>query len=285
MMDSSLEYLSQEYFDENGDPFTSQLPGMRNPWLFFAIGINLILFCKYFGPKLMENKKPMDLRPGMIILNGLAFGAYTAGVFLGVYITDYFRHCMDCRSYEPNTEDLKQISMKYLGYVLIYTKIFDFIRPVLSVLAKKNDRVTNMQLMHLQISLMIAWAGVKLNPGGIFVFVALNDTLYQLLVYGYLIMTASSPEMQPSPSFRNVLMYFREVSVAITFLHQFYFLVQGNCTGSYALQVFSTIYTALLTLLYPIDFHNRTRAKVGDLSSKKKDLAFGVDANKNAIAD
>jgi hypothetical protein len=285
MESDSLKYFMTDYWHEHGDPFTSQMPGMKTPWVFSMIGLNLVFFCKYFGPKWMENRKPANLKPLMVILNGLCFGAYTAGVLLGIYLTGGFVDCMDCRSYAPDSDDLRVISMKYLGYVMVFTKVFDFARPVLSVLSKKNYQVTNLQLIHLQCSLMLTWCGVKLNPGGVFILLALNDTLYQLLVSSYLVMAASSTEMHPSPSFRNVFVYFRILTAIVTSPHQLYFyFTQNDCTGSYPLLLGSGIYVALVGILYPVDFYFRTRTKFEHNHCKKIKQFEKLDANENAIA-
>lgn len=266
---SMIKYYSSDFWIENADPTTKQFFGMETPWIFLSIGLAIIIFCKFLGPYLMKNRKAKDLRPLMIITNGFAFGTYTGGVVIALGGTG-FQGCFDCSAYKPETNDLINITIKYLGYCLVWSKIYDFIRPVLAVLAKKQHQVTWLQLLHLECALFLCWAGMKIHPGGIFIPVGVVDTIYQSFAYGYLVMKASSDEMKPSDRVKPFLLYLRVISVFLVFLHQSYFLTQKNCY-TVELRLFAATYTLLLVFLYPIDYYIR----------QGKSKAAKLDANHN----
>jgi hypothetical protein len=270
---SSIDYYTRDFWVDNADPFTSQLWGMDTPWMFFMIGLNLILFCKVWGPMVLKNHpKPIDLRATYIIFNGLAFGAYAIGLCAGIHLTNYFSDTFDCKSYNPVTNDLMKICQKYLGYCMIWTKIYDFTIPVFTVLSNRPEKVTLLQLLHLQGAMMLVWVGAKINPGGIFILVALMDTLYQVMVYGYMVMMAASSELRPSDrSFRWFLFGFREVTIVLVFLHQFYFLQKEDCYTK-ELRFVGTVYVGLTGIFFPIDVYNRMVKNVIPISSRKKQI-------------
>jgi hypothetical protein len=280
-----LHYYSKQFWDDNGDPLMSSLFGMQYPWFFLSLGLNAALFCKFWGPTYMKNRKPFDLRPVYIIVNGLAFGTYMLGVLLGFFCSNYFLDCFDCKSYDPKATDLPHICLKYLGYLMVWTKVYDFSIPILSVFSKKNYKITSLQLAHLFFALLFVWSGAKTNPGGVVILIAFNDTFYQLLVYSYMIMTAASPEIKPiDKSFRLFLFTFRVVTVLLTLVHQLYFIREPNCYLK-ELQIFSICYCVLTSILYPLDAYQRIkeRQKESDKSGVQQLEKFNV-AKHNKIS-
>jgi len=274
-----LTYYYKEFWDINGDPLTSTFPGMESPWTFIAITLNIVLFCKVWGPALLSKKQPPDLRPVFIIVNGLMFGSYTIGIFLAVFLTDKFKDTYQCSSYDPNTSDIFRVYLKYLGYLLLIFKCLDFNVPILSILSKRMDKVTNLQLTHLTATTWLCWAGMKLNPGGVFILSAMADTLKQSIVYGYLVMTSASKELKPKSrgSFLNFIVCLRVVSLSIALVHQVYFLFQDNCYTR-ELRIWTASYLALVIIFYPIDFANRRKARV----KREEELRLMQEVNNNA---
>lgn len=277
----SIVYYSKRFWDDEGDPFMSQFFGMDYPWFFITLAINAILFCKFWGPSFMKNRKPIDMRSICIISNGLAFGTYMLGVLLGIVCSNLLRDCFTCSSYDPHATDMAHVGIKYLGYMMLWTKIYDFSIPILAVFSKKNYKITNLQMAHLFFALLLVWSGAKVNPGGVSILIAIVDTFYQLLVYGYLIMTAASSELKPDKSFRRFLFVFRELSIMLTFLHQLYFLFQPNCF-SFEVRLFQVSYCALTMIFYPIDCYIRIRNRpLPSSSSSSSPSSFTADSNNN----
>jgi len=273
---STISYYRSTFLEENGDPFTSTLFGMESPTFFFTLCINIVLFCKVWGPRLMQTRKTVDLRPLYIISNGHGFGVILIGIITGFLNSQYFSDCFDCQAYKPDSFHPSNIMIKMIGYVFIWQKIHDFSVPIFNVLAKREDRVTNLQLFHLFGATMFTWAGAKLNPGGIFITVALADGLYTLLVYAYLIMKAASSELRPTTkNFRTFLFWFRVISVTMLLFHQLYFLFQENCF-TLEIRMFSTLYVFLTAVLYPIDWSRRME-KERKMTSDKGSLEKKVN--------
>lgn len=49
------------------------------PWTIIAITCVFALIVKVVGPQFMKNRKPFDLRPYMIVYNGMLFGMNGVG--------------------------------------------------------------------------------------------------------------------------------------------------------------------------------------------------------------
>lgn len=116
-------------------------PGMDTPWPMLTLALSLVLFCAHIGPRLMANQKVRDLKPFMLIIDGAAFGTYTCGVLLYLVTVNFGYDCFFCdRYYREENDDIRIVGSKYITYILVLTKIYDFNKPVMSVLAKQVRR-------------------------------------------------------------------------------------------------------------------------------------------------
>lgn len=289
----TLAYYSEEFWDIHGDPLTSGLAGMDSPWIFIAITLNLVLFCKVWGPMMMSTRQLGDLRPVYVVVNGLMFGSYAVGVLASIFFSDNLRGTFSCATYDPNTIEFRPLILKYLAYSQLVFKAIDFNIPILAVLSKRMDKVTNLQLIHLTVGLWIYWAGVKVNPGGIFTLIGVLDALKQSIIYGYLVMMSASREIRPKNSTTNkfftFVLYVRVVSMVIALIHQGYFLFQDNCFTK-ELRVWTTAYIVLIIIFYPIDHairsRNRRREREKELlecQNSMKDWKHEANNNNNSI--
>lgn len=259
-MNQSLTYYLNDYWTENGDPLTSTFPGMSNPWFFFFLGLYLILLIKYGLPFMMESRKAFDIKPAAIILSGFAFGTTSCGLVILLAFTPILSMTMDCNSYKPITEDLNDIVLKYIAYCFVFCKLYDFINPILSVLGKRETQVSNLYLIQLQSILMFSWLSAKLNPGGLCITLGIVDTLYQVLVYGYLVMSGSSDEIKPGLGTRikikNMIRSFRHYTAFLLLPYSLYFVPKNDCPNS-SLRFCAFLYLVLYAAFFPIDIRRR----------------------------
>jgi len=135
-------YYVHDFWAENGDKFVSEFYGMGTPWPMLSLALSLVAFCIHFGPRLMATRKAIDLKPIMLILDGFAFGTYTVGVSLYLACVNLGYDCFYCdRYYKEDNGDIRVIGAKVITYILVLTKVFDFNKPVMSVLAKQVSKI------------------------------------------------------------------------------------------------------------------------------------------------
>lgn len=250
----SFSHFLHEFWIKNGDPLTSTLPGMETPWFFFFLGIQLMITIKIIIPSIMQSRKPLNIKPIGIILSGLGFGTTLSGLLIITSMTTALSSMTNCHSYSKHNPDLNGIVLKYVGYTFIICKLFDFSRPLLSALSKKET--STLSLLELQLILVFSWIVNKFNPGGSFTLFGLLETGYQVLIYGYLVFAGSSSEMRPRYQTRirmkNFIRLFRWLSMAFPLPYYLYQLTKSDCPSS-DLHLIALAYIGLSLIVYPME--------------------------------
>lgn len=256
-----VNYYMNDYWKSYriSDPLTSTLPGMDTPWFFFLLTMQLSLLIKLIIPMAMMNRKPFNIKPISIIASGFAFGTTAVGMCVTLGFTPAVAMTTQCHSYKHTTNDIVGIVYKYIAYCFIFMKLFDYLKPILAALAKKEETISNIALIGLNTCVMFCWIGAKVNPGGIFILYGLLDTVYQMFAYGYLIYTSASDEMKPTLKNRlymkDLIRKFRLATVMFGVPYNIYFLFQSDCPNR-DITLIAVIYIGLYALVYPYDIRS-----------------------------
>lgn len=202
------DHYFRKYWLDNADPYVGKLPFTTpGPPFNWAMTVLLLFyFIRIWLPKWMEKKAPFDIKPWALCLNGFAFGGYVTGILTVMVPTNFFMDCFDCNAYSAKTEKYTHLVMKHFAYAYIYAKLFDFLIPIFFVLGKKEG-VTHLHFLYLIIAFLGSASLVKINPGGIFVFVALTDAVFCVILYSYLTFAASSQHFRPSKTWKWVVFF------------------------------------------------------------------------------
>lgn len=211
-------------------------------------------------------------------------------------MTNYYQDCFDCSSYGPHRRGHVDIGLKYTAYFIIYAKLYDFIKvnqisirsmlanrfslplalpsqtthasqPIISVLAKKRE-ISHLHLLHLICVAAGSVAIVKINPGGIFLFPAICECVYQIVVYSYLTFTAASAEFRPSQNWKMCILFTRMFTAALMLSHAAFFLSQPYC-GHPTLKLGIVIYSTLMLVMFPYDWYD-TEAKRVQMNTRRR---------------
>lgn len=254
------DHYFAKYWNENADPYVGQLPG-TNPgfplkWVLTVMCI--VYFIRVWGPSWMEKREAFDVKPWVLPLNGFAFGGYITAILTVVVPTNFFMDCFDCKAYSPSSDKYTHITIKHFAYGTIYAKLFDFLIPIFFVLAKKPG-VTNLHLLYLMCVSLGSVALVKINPGGIFIFAALTDGLFCIILYSYLTFAAASDNFRPSQTWKWVVFHVKMITWTLILAHSAYFMSVPNC-GDPAVKLGLVIFSCLVLVLFPYDWITTHRA-------------------------
>lgn len=245
-------YYMTDFWNDIADPDMNRKPFMSGgPWGWIALVFFLIYWIRIQGPNSMKEKKGKDLRAVMLIFNGFTFGSYVTGLLVGLWYADWGLASFNCSALDPNDRSIDMYIRKSTGYVFLFGKVWDFIRPIFAMYRKRDAHITNMYLFHCFCSVFFVFLGLKLYPGGIFTFLPYMDGLYQIFAYGYLIKASST--FKPSYSYRVFLYRTRIFSGFLILLHGLYFLTVPNC-GPTFLKLFQVVYAAVGLLIGPGEF-------------------------------
>ncbi|XP_019387661.1 PREDICTED: elongation of very long chain fatty acids protein 7 isoform X2 [Crocodylus porosus] len=158
---------------KDADPRVEGLPLMSSPVPQTVIIGAYIYFVTSLGPKLMENRKPFELRQTMAFYN-------FAVVALSLYMTYEFLMSGWATGYSFRCD------------IVDYSRSPTALR-VFFVLRKKNSQVSFLHVLHHSIMPWTWWFGVKFAPGGLGTFHALVNCVVHVIMYTYYGLCALGP--------------------------------------------------------------------------------------------
>lgn len=261
-------YYITDFWNDIADPDINGKPFMSGgPWGWIALVSFLTYWIKFQGPRSMKGKEAKDLRPLLLILNGFAFGALTTGVMTGLWHSNWGMTSFSCTALDPKNRSLDMWIKKTIGYLFIFGKTWEFIRPIIAVYRKRDSHITNMYLVNCCSSVLIVWLGLKLYPGGVLSLLPYLDGIYQIFAYGYLIKASASSVFKPSSSYRTLLYRIRSLANFLLLIHGLYFLMIPNC-GPTLLKVLQVIYATVGLIVGPGEFERMEAFREIDLKTK-----------------
>jgi len=234
------------YFQLNADPKVSNdFPLMYGAPLKLLVIITMYaIFALAIGPRMMRDRKPYDLRPWMLVYNGFMFGVSGAGSLVALWITQMGTNSWSCRDDGDRWEGITGMTFKYLGYVYLFVKMFDFATTVFDVLRKRENADLKGQVVHNAYMVMFAYIGIKYYPRGMFCFMPMLDLMMQSIRCAYLVLASAGSALRFSLWWKNYVAMAQIIQLLILLTHSVYVTITPNCAGP--------IYIKLAVFLYAI---------------------------------
>ncbi|XP_011867515.1 PREDICTED: elongation of very long chain fatty acids protein AAEL008004 isoform X2 [Vollenhovia emeryi] len=210
----------RDLMDNKSDPRVSDWSMMSSPFPTLAICLLYAYFVKVLGPKLMENRKPFDLRKVMIWYN----------LFQVIFSTWLFNECLvtgwggqysfRCQpvDYSNNPLALRMARGCWWYYI---SKFFEFTDTIFFVLRKKNDHISTLHVIHHGCMPMSVWFGVKFTPGGHSTFFGFLNTFVHIVMYSYYLLAALGPQIQPYLWWKKYLTTLQMIQFILVVAHAF----------------------------------------------------------------
>lgn len=226
-------YYLRDMWRDLGDPRGSRFPlTAGGPWTLLTISALMALLSNVLLPALMRHRKPLDLRPLMVVYNGLMFGINGAGFLVSFFLTDGGVSGWSCTAANPASGEFRQEAIVYLGYVYMHLKVLDMVRPVFSALRKKHHQSSWFHHVYLATGACLIHGGIFFYPGGIFTFLPLSDTLLHSFLYAYYILSSAGDELQKSCLWwKKYLLIYQLAHFVLLFGHGLWFYLIPNCSG------------------------------------------------------
>lgn len=201
-------------------------------WLFMSSPIPqtiIVAFYIYFvtslGPKLMENRKPFELKQIMMIYNFsmVLFSLYMCYEFLmSGWATGYSYKC-DIVDYSRSPPAVR---MAWTCWLYYFSKYIELLDTVFFVLRKKNSQITFLHVYHHSVMLWTWWFGVKFAAGGLGTFHALINSVVHVIMYIYYGVSALGPAYQKFLWWKKYMTSVQLVQFVMVTTHiaQFFFM-------------------------------------------------------------
>lgn len=196
---------------------------MSSPFPTLAICLTYVFTVKVLGPKLMENRKPFELKNILIFYNlfqvifsvWLFYESLKSGWF-----TTYSFRCQPV-DYSRSPEAMRTVHGCWWYYFSKFTEFFD---TIFFVMRKKFDHVSKLHVIHHGIMPMSVWFGVKFTPGGHSTFFGMLNTFVHIVMYSYYLLAALGPKVQKYLWWKKYLTALQMVQFVLVFLHAFQLL-------------------------------------------------------------
>ncbi|KAI5696070.1 hypothetical protein M8J75_007632 [Diaphorina citri] len=143
-----------------------------------SIVVLYLIFVKIVGPRMMENRKPYNIK-NIILVYNLVQTVYNA------YILSYPR--------ETNPLWMTFCEASYLYFI---SKIVDLLDTIFFVLRKKNSQISFLHVYHHVMMVFATWAFLRYFKGEQGIFVGALNSLVHVVMYSYYFLAALGPETQ-----------------------------------------------------------------------------------------
>ena len=220
-----MQYVDRlhEILDKNADQRTTHWFMMSSPFPTLFICLSYVYGVKVLGPKLMENRKPFQLKNALIIYN-LFQMVFSAWLFyeslMGGWWDQYSFRCQPV-DYSNNPTAVRMVHACWWYY---FSKFTEFMDTIFFVLRKKNDHVSTLHVIHHGCMPMSVWFGVKFTPGGHSTFFGLLNTFVHIVMYTYYLLAAMGPRLQPYLWWKKYLTVFQMIQFIAVMIHAFQLL-------------------------------------------------------------
>ncbi|XP_034241931.1 elongation of very long chain fatty acids protein AAEL008004 isoform X2 [Thrips palmi] len=168
---------------------------MGSPFTTAAICLSYVYIVKVLGPRLMENRKPFNLRKVLIYYN-LFQVLFSTWLFyeclMGGWWGEYSLRCQPV-DYSDSPSATRMVHASWWYYFSKFTEFFD---TFFFILRKKHKNVSTLHVIHHGIMPFSVWFGVKFTPGGHSTFFGLLNTFVHIIMYTYYLLAALGPQVQ-----------------------------------------------------------------------------------------
>ncbi|XP_075770704.1 very long chain fatty acid elongase 1 [Pelodiscus sinensis] len=249
-------------FMKGADPRIAEYPLMQSPFLMMGTLLTYVYFVLSLGPRLMANRKPLDLKKFMVVYNFFLVGLslYIVYEFLMAgWLTGYTWRC------DPVdvSQDPKALRMVRVSWLFVFSKFIELMDTVIFVLRKKNEQITFLHLFHHSVLPWSWWWGAKFGPGGMGSFHAMINSMVHVVMYTYYGLSAAGPAFHKYLWWKKHITAVQLAQFVIVSLHisQYYFM--PSCSYQFPIfihliWIYGTIFFILFSNFW---YHSYTKGK------------------------
>ncbi|XP_054716910.1 elongation of very long chain fatty acids protein 4-like [Uloborus diversus] len=188
-------YRNYEWTLSFSDKRVADWPLMKSPIPTVAL-IIFYLNTVYFGPIIMKNRKPLQMRWVLLFYNLFM-------MLLNLYIGVELLVCALRRSYNWScqlvdfSENPHEVRIAKALWWYYFSKFLEFFDTWFFILRKKNNQLSFLHIYHHSTMFGLWWIGVKWVPGGSSLPGAMANSFVHVLMYSYYALSAIGPALQP----------------------------------------------------------------------------------------
>ncbi|KAI4899514.1 hypothetical protein NFI96_011512 [Prochilodus magdalenae] len=245
-----------------------------------------IYFVTSLGPRLMENRKPFELKKILILYNfsvvalslHMSYEASGLRFVMSGWGTGYTFGC-DLVDFSRSPQAMRMASTCWLYY---FSKFIEMLDTVFFVLRKKNNQISFLHVYHHSIMPFTWWFGVKFAPGGLGTFHALLNCIVHVIMYTYYGLSALGPAYQKYLWWKKHLTSIQLLQFVIVTGHISQYFFMKDCPYPYPLFMYIIAVYGVVFLLLFLNFWYHAYTKGKRLPKAPQNMAK-VQNNNNGV--
>ncbi|XP_014260831.1 elongation of very long chain fatty acids protein AAEL008004-like isoform X2 [Cimex lectularius] len=155
-----------------------------------------LYFVLKLGPKIMEKRKPFELKMVLVGYN-LYQVVFSSWVVSQVFDLDTIRHLYKfaCVPQERHLNKYIEL-MNVMSWWYFFSKVIELLDTVFFVLRKKQNQVSVLHVYHHSNMLVSTWAYLKFIRGEQAIIPGLINSFVHVVMYSYYLLAALGPSVQ-----------------------------------------------------------------------------------------
>ncbi|VVC25766.1 ELO family [Cinara cedri] len=274
----------QGFFDNYGDSRTKDWFLMSSPLPTALICATYVFTVKVAGPRLMANRKPMELRNILIAYN-LFQVIFSSWLFYEIGMSGWLtgRYNFRCEpvDYSNHPMTVRMVNVCWWYY---FSKFTEFMDTIFFVLRKKDRHISTLHVIHHGVMPMSVWFGVKFTPGGHSTFFGLLNTFVHIIMYAYYMLAALGPQVQKYLWWKKYLTSLQMIQFLAIMVHAFQLLfIDCNYPKAFVwwIGMHAVMFFFLFKEFYKQQYTKPSKQKVSDSS---KPTANGSSKSANGYS-
>lgn len=210
---------------------SSQLLGelylLSYPSIITSSAIFMVLMVTVFAPRLAAVKKGFDLRPYLIVYDGLMFGVFGCGFAILMFGIDYARQSWQCEFKSTSIIEL-WVSL-HLTQFYVALRMLENTTPIVKILKGESMTDAMIQCVYNVLSSVILWGAV--NAGIVkpyFFMIPACDVFRLAFKYAYYILVTGQGKRKEFLWLKHLIYVMSTLLVLLNYLH-FAHMVNSEC--------------------------------------------------------
>ncbi|XP_034945984.1 elongation of very long chain fatty acids protein AAEL008004-like [Chelonus insularis] len=264
---ASIVHGYRDLMDNKSDPRVKDWPMMSSPLPTMVICVLYAYFSKVLGPRLMENRKPFNIRRILVVYN-LIQTIFSAWIFYEYLMSGWAKgYSFRCQPVDYSQSPLA-LRMAQTCWWYYFSKFTEFFDTLFFILRKKYQQVSTLHVIHHGVMPFSVWMGLKFAPGGHSTFFALLNTFVHIVMYFYYMIAAMGPEYQKYIWWKKYLTTFQMFQFILIMTHQFQLLFI-ECNYPRSFMIWIGLHGVLFLGLFS-DFY-KTKYSSKDVKAKSRE--------------
>lgn len=240
-------FYEKEFWQGYSDPRAKDYFIINSSWTLFAIlAVHWYLLNRTL-PRWVRERKIMNLRPILVVLNGLQFGAYGCGILVIGYVINYGSEAWQCDAIP--THVFKDEVFLRVGYALFCLRLLELTTPLVMVMREKPSQKPMMQTLYSYFYLFLIYHAMNRYTKEIMYMYPLADGVKIALRSAYYGLRSPGSTLGQFSKLKKIVLY---VSLAMSILCAFHSacMIRDNCAAPKALMTGFFILSFSETIFY-----------------------------------